>query len=292
MQWDSKTLGAWAAELEGVDAVINLAGQNVNCRYNPANRQLIKASRQDSTWLIGEAIRQAAKPPRIWLQSGTATIYAHRYDAANDEASGILGGHEPGLPDTWRFSIDVAKSWEATVNDAVVPGTRKVILRTAMVMRPDRGGVFDVLLKLVSFGLGWTFGDGRQYVSWIHGEDFIRAVLWLIEHPELEGPINLAAPNPVPNREFMQILRKAARRPVGLPAAWWMLEIGAFFLRTETELILKSRRVVPGRLLASGFSFEYPKWEQAAENLCQHREMPGQLNPYLTQCTEGKQNAG
>ncbi len=279
VQWDGKTLGEWAAELEGADAVINLAGQSVNCRYNPANRQLIKGSRLDSTKVIGEAICKAANPPKIWLQSGTATIYAQRYDTANDEASGILGGQETGIPDTWRFSIDVAKSWEAAVNEAIVSGTRKVILRTAMVMSPDRGGVFDVFLKLVRFGLGGTFGDGRQYVSWIHVEDFIRAVLWLIEHSELEGPFNLAAPHPVPNSEFMRKLRKAARRPVGLPAASWMLEIGAFFLRTETELILKSRRVVPGRLLESGFRFVYPNWEEAAENLYQRREFPDQLNP-------------
>ncbi len=269
VQWDGETLGEWAGELEGAGVVINLAGYSVNCRYNQANRQLIKDSRVNSTRIMGEAIASVPTPPKVWLQAGTATIYAHRYDAANDEVSGILGGQEPQAPDTWRFSINVAKSWEAAANEANVTHTRKVILRSAMVMSPDQGGVFDVLLKLVRYGLGGSAGDGRQYVSWIQDQDFIRAVLWLIEHTDLEGPFNLTSPNPLPNAEFMRILRKAWDVPVGLPATRWMLEIGAFLIKTETELILKSRRVVPVRLQESGFSFEYPTWEEAVENLCQ-----------------------
>jgi uncharacterized protein (TIGR01777 family) len=266
--WDAETLGDWAAELEGADAVINLAGRNVNCRYNAANRRLIMESRVNSTRVVGQAIARAARPPRVWLQAGTATIYAHRYDAPNDEATGILGGAETNAPDTWRFSIDVAKSWERALNEAVVPHTRKVILRSAMTMSPDRGGVFDVLLGLVRRGLGGQAGDGRQYVSWIHDQDFIRAIYWLIEHEELAGPVNIAAPNPVPNAEFMRTLREAWGIRFGLPAAEWMLAVGAFFMRTETELILKSRRVVPGRLLESGFAFQFPTWSEAARDLC------------------------
>ena len=135
-------------------------------------------------------------------------------------------------------------------------------------MSPDPGGVFDVLLGLVRWGLGGASGDGRQYVSWIHNRDFVRAVYWLIEHPELTGPVNLASPNPVPNTEFMSTLRTAWGIGFGLPATKWMLEMGAFFLRTETELILKSRRVVPGRLLQSGFAFQFPTWAEAADDLC------------------------
>jgi hypothetical protein len=203
----------------------------------------------------------------VWLQSSTATIYAHRYDAANDEATGMVGGAEEGMPDSWRFSIGVAKAWERAAEEAEVRGTRKVILRSAVTMSPDRGGVFDVLLGLTRLGLGGTNGDGRQYVSWIHEVDFVRAVRWLIDH-EVSGVFNLASPNPLPNREFMRGLREAWGTRLGLPAARWMLEIGARVLRTETELVLKSRRVVPGRLLEEGFVFEYPEWAGAAADLC------------------------
>jgi uncharacterized protein len=267
-RWDAQTVDNWAAELDGADVVINLAGRNVNCRYGTKNRRLIMESRLHSTRAVGQAIARAARPPRVWLQASTATIYAHRFDGPNDEATGVLGGSEADAPDTWRFSIDVARSWEQAALEVIVPETRKVLLRSAMTMSPDRGGVFDVLLRLVRWGLGGASGDGRQYVSWIHDRDFIRAVYWLIDHQELEGSINLAAPNPVPNAEFMRTLRAAWGIRIGLPAARWMLEVGAFFLRTETELILKSRRVVPGRLLQSGFGFECPGWAEAAADLC------------------------
>lgn len=266
--WDAQTLGPWVMELDGADVIINLAGRSVNCRYGAANRRQIMDSRVHSTRAIGEAIARARRPPRVWLQAATATIYAHRYDAGNDEASGILGGLEPNAPSTWRFSIDVATAWERTVNEAVVPHTRKVILRSAMTMSPERGGVFDVLLGLVRRGLGGRAGDGRQFVSWIHEDDFVRAVYWLIEHYELAGPVNLAAPNPLPNADFMRLLRQASGTRFGLPSTAWMLEIGAFLLRTETELILKSRRVLPGRLLESGFEFRFPDWREAAIDLC------------------------
>ena len=266
--WDAATLGDWASEFEGADAVINLAGRSVNCRYNDSNRRAIKESRVNSTRVVGEAIARARRPPRVWLQMSTATIYAHRYDMANDEATGIIGGAEPDAPDTWRFSLDVATSWERAVDESIVPHTRKVKLRAAMVMSPDRGGVFDTLLRLVRYGLGGRAGDGRQYVSWIHDEDFVRAVRWLIEHDEFEGAVNLAAPNPVPNSAFMRALREAWGVPFGVPATELMLEAGAFLMRSETELILKSRRVIPGKLLESGFDFHFPAWPEAARDLC------------------------
>jgi uncharacterized protein (TIGR01777 family) len=268
LAWDARTLGPWAAELEGSDVVINLAGRSVNCRYSAENRRLIMDSRVQSTRLVGQAIASCSRPPRVWLQAATATIYAHRFDAPNDEATGMLGGTELAAPDTWRFSIDVAKAWEQAVNDADVPGTRKVILRSAMTMSPDAGGIFDTLLKLVRRGLGGRAGDGRQYISWIHERDFINAVIWLIERDDFSGPVNLASPQPLPNAQFMRMLRRACGQRIGLPATRWMLEIGAFFMRTETELILKSRRVVPGRLVQAGFSFEFPTWEAAARDLC------------------------
>jgi uncharacterized protein len=268
VRWDAETLGDWAREIEGADVVINLAGRSVNCRYNDENRKTIVDSRVKSTTALGKAIAQAKRPPRVWLQASTATIYAHRYDAPNDEATGILGGGEASAPDTWRFSIDVARAWERAADEAQTPQTRKVLLRSAMVMSPDPDGIFDTLLRLVRFGLGGTSGDGRQYISWIDDEDFVRAVYWLIEHGEMAGPVNLAAPEPLPNAAFMRTLREAWGTRIGLPATAWMLEIGAVFLRTETELILKSRRVVPGRLLSSGFSFRFPAWRAAAEDLC------------------------
>ena len=265
--WDARHLGDWASEFEGADVIVNLAGRSVNCRYTPENRRVITESRVDSTRVVGQAIARAKRPPAVWLQASTATIYAHRYDAPNDEATGILGGSEPGMPDTWRFSIDVATAWEHAIDEAVVPRTRKVKLRSAITLSPDPGGIFDVLLGLVRRGLGGRSGDGRQLVSWIHEEDFVRSIYWLIEHSDIEGPVNLAAPNPVPNAEFMRALREAWGIRFGLPATKWMLEIGAIFLRTETELILKSRRVIPGRLLEGGFIFKFPMWPEAARNL-------------------------
>lgn len=266
-KWDASSLGDWQREIDGADVVINLAGRSVNCRYHAANRRAMVESRVNSTRVIGEAIAQAQSPPRVWLQSSTATIYAHRYDAANDEATGIIGGNEPGVPETWRFSIDVAKAWEAALDHCDTPRTRKVAMRTAMVMSPDRGGVFDVLLGLVRRGLGGRNGDGRQFVSWIHERDFVRAIRLLIDDESLGGVVNICSPNPVPNAEFMRALRAAAEVRIGLPATKWMLEIGAWFMRTETELILKSRRVVPGRLLDAGFDFAFPDWTAAGRDL-------------------------
>ena len=267
--WDGRTLGPWKDELERADVVINLAGRSVNCRYGPKNRAEISNSRVDSTRAIGQAILQARRPPAVWLQASTATIYEHRFNAANDEFTGILGGAEPNAPDTWRFSIDVATAWEnAAREEAAVNGSRLVLLRSAITMSPDRGGAFDLLLKLARFGLGGTNGSGRQFVSWIHEDDFVRAVRWLIDNPSISGPVNVAAPTPLPNADFMRELRHAWGVPVGLPSTEWMLEIGAFFLRTETELILNSRRVVPGRLLEGGFTFAFPHWPNAARDLC------------------------
>lgn len=268
VQWDARTAGSWTQELNGADVVVNLAGRSVNCRYTPANREAIMQSRVESTRVLGEVIASVAQPPRVWLQSSTATIYAHRFDAANDEATGIIGGNEPDAPNTWRFSIDVARAWEQAATAFDLPDTRVVLLRSSMIMSPDRGGVFDTLLRLVRLGLGGTSGDGRQFVSWIHEHDFIAALDWLIERDSLSGAVNIASPNPMPNAQFMRALRDAWGTPVGLPAAAWMLEVGAVFLKTETELVLKSRRVVPRRLTDDGFEFGFATWPEAARELC------------------------
>jgi uncharacterized protein (TIGR01777 family) len=270
--WDARTLGPWTSELEGADVVINLAGRNVNCRYTAANRREIMASRVDSTRVVGRAIASCARPPAVWLQSSTATIYSHRFDAPNDDTTGVIGGHEADAPPDWRFSIDVATAWEAAATETPLPHTRLALLRSAMIMSPDPGGIFATLLRLVHLGLGGAVAGGRQYVSWIHEQDFIRVVYWVIAHAALSGPVNVAAPHPLPYRDFMRILRRAAGVPIGLPATRSMLTVGAWVLRTEPELVLKSRRVVPSRLLADGFRFDFPDWAAAAADLVRPRD--------------------
>lgn len=267
--WDGETIGDWAGEIDGADAVINLAGRSVNCRYNAQNRKQILDSRILSTQAVGKAIAQSSKPPATWLQMSTATIYEHRFDAPNDEETGIIGGNEKNAPETWRFSIEVATAWEAALQAAQTPHTRKVLLRSAIVMAPGRGGPFDALLSLTRIGLGGKAGSGKQFVSWVHYRDFIRALYWIIEHEELSGPVNIAAPNPLPNAAFMKALQQAAGAKIGLPATTWMIEIGTRLMQTESELVLKSRYVVPTRLLQSGFRFDFPDWPLAATNLVQ-----------------------
>ena len=259
---------AWPGAIDGSDIVINLAGRSVNCRYTKKNRDEILDSRISSVRTVGQAIRDAKRPPAVWLQASTATLYAHRYDAPNDETSGLIGGSEPDAPESWRFSIDVVQAWEKALDEEATPGTRKVKLRMAMVMNPDAGSTFATLLTLVRLGLGGKVGDGRQFISWIHEIDLIRAVYWILDREHLEGAINLASPEPLPHREFMAALRRAWGVPFGLSGTKWMLEIAAFLHRTESELILKSRPVVPGRLIDDGFYFQYPEWPDAARELC------------------------
>lgn len=266
-QWDGETIGDWANAIDGADAVINLAGRSVNCRYTDKNKREIMDSRLKSTRVIGEAIALAADPPKVWLQMSTATIYSHRFEAANDEMTGIIGGKESNAPESWKFSIDVANAWERAARDAQTPHTRKVLMRLSILMSPERGGTLDLLISLVRLGLGGKAGSGRQYMSWLHDRDLVRSIYWLIEHDEISGPVNLAAPNPVTNSEFMQALRKAYGMPIGLPAFEWQLKIATFLMRTESELILKSRRVVPKVLTDSGFEFEFPGWNDAAGDL-------------------------
>jgi uncharacterized protein (TIGR01777 family) len=265
--WEGQHPGDWVNELDGCDVVVNLAGRSVNCRYNEANRREIKQSRIVTTRLVGEAIARSSTPPKLWMNASTATIYRHAMDRPMDDITGEIGGNEPGIPGTWRFSYDVAISWETAFFEAETPDTRKIALRSAITMSPDRGGAFETLLNLVRLGLGGRSGSGEQFVSWIHDVDFVRAIEFLMARTDLDGCINIASPNPLPNRDFMAALRRAYGVSVGLPATDWMLEVGAFFLRTETELILKSRRVVPRRLVDAGFGFQFPDWSTAAADL-------------------------
>lgn len=267
LQWDGRTLGAWANALDGADVVINLAGRSVNCRYNEENLKAMMDSRVHSTTIVGEAIAQCSSPPPLWLQMSTATIYAHRFDAPNDEEAGIMGGHEDGVPAYWKRSTDIAEAWEKALELAECPATRKVALRTSMVMTADKDGIFSVLLSMVRRRLGGSIAGGEQYVSWIHGDDFVRAIEFLVAREDINGAVNLAAPNPLPQRDFMKAMRDAAGISLGLPAAAWMAKVGAVFMRTDAELLLKSRRVVPGRLLAAGFEFTFARWQEAATDL-------------------------
>ena len=267
VRWDGSTRGDWVDALEDSDVCINLAGRSVNCRYYAANRRAILESRVDTTRLLHEVIGSMARPPRLWINASTATIYRHALDRPMDEMTGELGGGEPGAPSTWNFSIEVAKAWEAAFFATPTPRTRKIAIRSAMTFSPDRGGVFDAFLGLVRHGFGGRQGSGSQFVSWIHEADFVRALEFLIVHEDFEGVVNVASPNPVPNREMMRTLRAAWGARIGLPVYSWMVEIGAAFRRTESELILKSRRVVPGRLLNAGFRFLFPTWPEAARDL-------------------------
>jgi uncharacterized protein (TIGR01777 family) len=266
--WNGSDLGRWTDVLEGADVVINLAGRTVNCRYTAANQRDIRNSRTITTGLIGEAIARTARPPRLWLNASTATIYRHSLDAPMDDVTGQVGGTEPGAPASWRFSVEVAKAWEDAFFAQALPRTRRVALRTAMVMSPEPGGAFDMFLRLVRWGLGGSIASGWQYVSWIHDVDLIRALEFLIAHDEINGPVNISSPEPVSNRRFMRCLRSAwCTSYVAIPTPGWVLPLGAMLLRTETELVLKSRRVEPRRLLAAGFDFHFPNWRGACHNL-------------------------
>ena len=312
--WDAKSLGDWVYELEDATAVVNLTGRSVDCRYNAKNRREIMDSRVDSTRVVGEAIARCKNPPRVWLNSSTATLYQHTFGKAHDESSREMDS-APDAKDA--FSVEVGQAWERALFERQMPlttspsnnqsktfntqhstsniqgappvpslsversmlnvecsqdttgseKTRRVALRTSMVLGLGRNSVFPVLRRLTKLGLGGRQGSGQQFVSWIHAEDFCRAIEWIITHEELSGAINQCAPNPLPNAEMMKLFREVCRMPIGLPATEWMLEIGAFFLRTETELIFKSRRVVPGKLLASGFKFQFAEFREALADL-------------------------
>lgn len=258
VEWDGKTIGPWAAELEGADAVINLAGRSVDCRYTEANRRAILTSRTDSTAVLGKAIWQCSSPPRCWINAASATIYRHAMDRPMDEETGEMEND---------FSVQVCKSWEQTFWSATVPpSVRRICLRVAIVLGRG-GGVLPVLQRLAQVGLGGTMGGGNQYVSWLHERDFARIIDYALTNEHLTGTFNASAPGPVRNRDFMRVLRNACGVWFGLPATAWMLEIGAFFLQTETELILKSRNVVPKKLLEAGFEFEFPTVEKALDSL-------------------------
>jgi uncharacterized protein (TIGR01777 family) len=259
--WDGRTVEKhWAEELEGADLVVNLAGRSVNCRYTERNRQEIFDSRTDPTKAIGQAIRETVVPPKLWINASSATIYRHAQDRPQDEYTGEVQDD---------FSVRVVKRWEKTFEEQRTPFTRKVALRIAITL--GQGGVIKPYLRLLKLGLGGRQGSGRQMYSWVHIEDLGRAIEWFFDHPELEGVYNLSAPGVVTNSFFMATLRRMTGHRFGLPAPVWLLKLGAIFIGTETELLLKSRWVVPTKLLATGFRFRYEKLEEAVRAITQNR---------------------
>lgn len=257
VRWDGKTKGAWMNELEGADMLVNLCGKSVNCRYNEQNKREILNSRVMPTALLGEVIERLKVPPKLWINVTTATIYRHAEDRPQDEITGEIGQ---------GFSVDVAKQWEAAFMRPTKAATRKIALRMAMVMGKG-DSVLKRLVNLAKCGLGGKQGDGKQYVTWIHEEDVANIIEWLLAHEDVSGVINCTAPGPLPNAEMMRLIRKACGVKIGLPAPKWLLELGAFIIGTETELLLKSRWVMPKILLDSGYVFKYPTFEKAVGNL-------------------------
>jgi uncharacterized protein (TIGR01777 family) len=256
VEWNGRDLGNWASELENAFALINLTGRNVNCRYNPANKREILESRTYSTKVLGSAISQLNNPPKIWLQMSSATIYRHSEDKPMDETFGEMGDD---------FSMNVCKEWEKTFNELRLDHIRKIIMRTSIVIGPG-GGALPPLRKLVKSGLGGKQGDGKQMVSWIHEKDLAGIVEWMLRGTA-SGIYNVTAPQPLQNKAFMSHLRKAYRRSFGLPSPRWLLNFGATLIGTETELILKSRWVIPKKLLQEGYRFRFPSLESALKDI-------------------------
>lgn len=253
LEWDGVTLDeGWADVLEKVDVLINLAGRTVNCRYNDENKRQILDSRVKSTRVLGEAVAGCENPPSVWMNASTATIYADTRVKAHTESEGVIGE---------GFSVEIAKAWEGAFDAVDVGDVRMIALRTAIVMGEEEGTVLEVLRGLARKYLGGTMGDGGQMVSWIHVDDFCRAMEWMIENEGASGVYNVAAPSAMTNAEMMRRVREQVGVSFGVPAYKWMLEVGAFFMRTETELILKSRWVYPERLLEEGFEFEHVDFE-------------------------------
>ncbi|MFK4168346.1 TIGR01777 family oxidoreductase [Paenibacillus lautus] len=248
---------AIVAALEEADMLINLAGKSVNCRYNENNKELILKSRTETTNILGSAVEACRIPPRTWFNASTATIYRHAEDKPMTEEQGEIGE---------GFSVEVAKEWERAFFSFRLPQTRQIALRIAIVLGPG-GGVMTPYVNLVKFGLGGVQGTGKQRFSWIHVEDLYRMILFLQGKEELSGVFNGASPYPVTNKELMEQLRLALNRRMGLPSPKWLLELGAGLIRTETELVLKSRWVIPDRLCKAGFHFAYDTLNEALADI-------------------------
>lgn len=257
VHWDATTLGDWTSELIGCDTLINLTGKSVDCRYTEENKKEIIRSRVDSTSILGEAIESMEYPPKTWINSSTATIYRHSEDKAMTEENCEYGDD---------FSMNVAKSWEQAFNASNTPQTRKLALRISLVLGKS-GGVYPVMRRLAKFFVGGKMGSGRQVFAWIHIDDVKNLVKFCIENEGISGPVNCTAPNPPTNKGFLKMLRKSLKVPFGLPTPKFLLKLGGAIIGTESELVLKSRWVLPEKLIQAGYKFQYENPEDALENL-------------------------
>lgn len=255
IKWDDKH-GIESA-LNGAEMLINLAGKSVNCRYNQKNKDEILKSRTATTKILGDAILNCENPPMLWINSSTATIYRHAMDKPMTESEGEIGS---------GFSVDVATNWEKSFFDFQLSNTRQIALRMAIILGKG-GGVMEPFVNLVRFGLGGKQGTGKQMFSWLHVEDLFNIILFLQNQKELSGVLNCSAPNPVTNATLMRSLRKTMKASIGLPSPKWMLQIGAVLIGTETELILKSRWVIPDRLQKAGYQFKFPDIEGTLKDI-------------------------
>lgn len=257
-KWDGKTPGFWQKSLENAEALINLNGKSVDCRYTEKNKQLIYDTRIQATDVLGRAVTKCKKPPKVWINGASATIYPHSIHQPMTENQQDF---TPG------FSVDVCQKWEEAFHSYEMAGVRKVLLRIAIVLG-ENGGAFAPLKRLTRLGMGGKQGPGSQMISWLHEKDMANIIQFCIENTDISGVYNASAPNPVNNKKFMKTLRKQVRQPIGMPIPAPFLKLGAVMIGTETELILKSRYVIPEKLLKAGFQFEYPQVDQALQNLC------------------------
>jgi len=257
LKWNAKTKDAWADHLNNAQVLINLTGKSVDCRYTKTNKAEILNSRINSTRLLNEVVAELEHPPQVWINSGSATIYNHTLTHLNTEANGVIGKD---------FSMNVCQQWEAAFFERHIPNVRKIVARTSIVFG-KKGGAYPKMKQITQFGLGGRQGKGKQKVSWIQLNDFCRAIDFLIQQKQMTGVVNVTAPEPESNAKLMQLLRKKCNIAFGLSQPKWLLEVGAFILRTETELLLKSRYVYPEKLVKNGFEFQYPRLELALDNL-------------------------
>jgi len=272
--WDGEHPGPWIEALEGADVCIHLAGRSMNCRQTTENRQVIYTSRIRSTRLLHQIIAGLADPPKVWMNASASAIQTRipGPDGADLplQEERLEADHE-AMDVPWTtgrdFTARVARDWEAAFFEAEMPRTRRVALRTGVVFSPVPGNVFHVFSNLVRISLGGAQGSGRQFVPWIHETDYARAVEFLIEREDLDGPFHLAAPNPLPNRDFMAALREAWEMPNGIPAPAFAVRLGAWLMGSNADLVLESCRAVPRRLMEAGFEFLFPEWPDAAEDL-------------------------
>lgn len=261
VHWNGKDIDEWVEELEGADLLVNLTGKNVNCRYNEKNKAEILRSRLDATAALGNAVTRLSNPPKVWIQSASATIYRHADDRPMDEYAGEFGN---------GFSVDVCKAWEKMFWDQNTPNTRKVLLRIGIVLGKSDSAL-PRMLRLVRFGIGGRQGNGNQYMSWIHESDVVSAIHWIVNNKDIQGTFNCTSPCPLRNSDFMRTLREVCKAPFGIVTPSWLLGIGAWLIGTETELVLKSRWVVPTKLLEAGYVFRFPDLHDALTDILTHK---------------------